>query len=183
MDVSKRFFPIDLIQKQQQTDSKLGSIEQVQFPPELLAGRTLAAVAVERLPPFFSQAALSTSQIFSDLANIMKSPLQLKRDPSFDSKKHLAFKPPSKVYSMNEIKLKDSPLSSFAVSEPFQLFTLEAVERMREEIFKPVVLENYKYSSNLAAAQLRYVSISTNLQIFSASPSKPQHLSRRYLYC
>lgn len=155
MDTSKRFLPVDLNQKQQQNDSMFEPLEQVQFPPELLAGKTMAAAAVERLPPFLSQAAHSTSQVFSDLANMMKSPLQLKNDSSFDPKKHLEFNPPSKVYSMNDIKLKNSPLSSFAVSEPFQLFTLEAVERMREEIFKPVVLENYKYSSNLAAAQLR----------------------------
>ena len=155
MDMSKRFFPVDLNQKEQQNDSMYEPLEQVRLPPELLAGKTMAAVAVERLPPLLSQAARSTSQVFSDLANMMKSPLQLKNASSFDAKKHLQFIPPSKVYSMNDIKLKNSPLSSFAVSEPFQLFTLEAVERMREEIFKPVVLENYKYSSNLAAAQLR----------------------------
>ena len=155
MEIPKSFFPVNLNQKQQQNDSMFEPIERVQFPPELLAAKAMAAVAVERLPPLLSQAARSTSRVFSDVAEMMKSPLQLKDDSSFVAKKHLAFSPPSKVYSMNDIKLKDSPLSSFAVSEPFQLFTLEAVERMREEIFKPVVLENYKYSSNLAAAQLR----------------------------
>lgn len=55
---------------------------------------------------------------------------------------------------MSDLKLKDSPLSSFAVSEPFRLFSPSAVQRMREEIFQPQV-QKYQVSSNLAAAQLR----------------------------
>ena len=86
-----------------------------------------------------------------DLANMVKTQRHAKTE--FDPKKHLAYSPPSKVYSMSDIKLKDSPLSSFAVSEPFRLFSPAAVERMREEIFQPQVMENYKYSSNLAPAQ------------------------------
>ncbi|KAL9129910.1 MAG: hypothetical protein Q9217_001758 [Psora testacea] len=73
----------------------------------------------------------------------------------FDPKKHIDFKPPSKVYSMSDIKLADSPISGFAVSEPFQLFTPEAVQCMRAEIFKPKVMNNFQYSSNLAHCQLR----------------------------
>ncbi|KAG8525468.1 uncharacterized protein KY384_009112 [Bacidia gigantensis] len=73
----------------------------------------------------------------------------------FDPQKHIDFKPPSKCYTMNDIKLRDSPLSGFAVSEPFQLFTPEAVKRMRAEIFSPEVMENFSYASNLAECQLR----------------------------
>lgn len=73
----------------------------------------------------------------------------------FDPKKHIDFKEPSKTFSMSDLKLKDSPLSSFGVSEPFQLFTPEAVQLMRTEIFKPEVMENFQYSSNLASCQLR----------------------------
>lgn len=50
---------------------------------------------------------------------------------------------------------KDRGVSPIAVSQPFQLFTEEAVHEMRREIFKPEVLENCKYSSNIAACQLR----------------------------
>lgn len=73
----------------------------------------------------------------------------------FAPEKHIDFKEPSRTYSMSDIKLKDSPLSSFAVSEPFQLFTSEAVQLMRNEIFKPEVMDNFQYSSNLASCQLR----------------------------
>ena len=74
---------------------------------------------------------------------------------AFNPEQHITYKPPAKIYSMHDIKLQDSPISSFAVSEPFQLFTPEAVRRMRAEIFKPEVTKNFQYSSNLAQCQLR----------------------------
>ena len=74
----------------------------------------------------------------------------------FDPKKHLAFVPPKKTYTMEDIKLpRDTGVSPFAVSEPFQLFTEEAVRRMRAEILSREVWENCQYSSNLAQCQLR----------------------------
>jgi len=77
-------------------------------------------------------------------------------DTSFDPKKHIDYKPPSKTYTMSDLKLPEGTgVSPFAVSEPFQLFSQEAVQRMRAEIFKPQVLEKYQYSSNLAKCQLR----------------------------
>ena len=120
----------------------------------------MATAAVDELPRLISHAAHATSKIISQLTTDFKIPHQLNHDSldsnddSFDPKKHVTFTPPSKTLSMSDIKLKDSPLSSFAVSEPFQLFSPEAVKRMREEIFQPQV-KKYQVSSNLAAAQLR----------------------------
>lgn len=74
----------------------------------------------------------------------------------FDPKKHLNFTPPAKTLNMSDLKLPEGTgVSPFAVSDPFQLFTQEAVQRMRAEIFSKEVLENCKYSSNLAQCQLR----------------------------
>lgn len=74
----------------------------------------------------------------------------------FDPKKHLDFTPPANILTMSDLKLPEGTgVSSFAVSDPFQLFTQEAVQRMRAEIFSKEVLENCKYSSNLAQCQLR----------------------------
>ena len=74
----------------------------------------------------------------------------------FDPKKHLNFTPPAKTLTMSDLKLPEGTgVSPFAVSDPFQLFTQEAVQRMRAEIFSKEVLENCKYSSNLAQCQLR----------------------------
>ena len=75
---------------------------------------------------------------------------------SFDPKKHIDFTPPANILTMSDLKLPEGTgVSPFAVSDPFHLFTQEAVQRMRSEIFSKEVLKNCKYSSNLAQCQLR----------------------------
>ena len=74
----------------------------------------------------------------------------------FDPAKHLDFKPPEKVWTMQDIGLPENTgVSSVAVSEPFKLFTEEAIGHMRAEVLSKDVLEKCQYSSNLAKAQLR----------------------------
>ena len=74
----------------------------------------------------------------------------------FDPKVHLNFKEPSRIYSMADLGLpEDTGVTPFAVTEPFSLFTEEAVHRMRAEILTDKVFENCKYSSNLSQCQLR----------------------------
>lgn len=74
---------------------------------------------------------------------------------SFDPETHLNFKSPSKVFTMEELGFQDVGVSPNAVSEPFQLFTLEAIRQMRAETLRPEVFENCQYNSNLAKGQLR----------------------------
>ena len=75
---------------------------------------------------------------------------------AFDPEKHLNFAPPAKVFTMKDIGLPEhTGVSPLAVSEPFPLFTPEAVMRMREEVLSHDVLTKCQYSSNLAQAQLR----------------------------
>ncbi|EOD48022.1 hypothetical protein UCRNP2_5239 [Neofusicoccum parvum UCRNP2] len=82
--------------------------------------------------------------------------VEKKAGSEFSPSKHLGYKEPEQIWSMEEIGYpKDKGVSPIAVSQPFQLFTEEAVHEMRREIFKPEVLENCKYSSNIAACQLR----------------------------
>ena len=69
----------------------------------------------------------------------------------FDPSRHLAYKPPSKVYTMKELGFsEEAGVSPIAVSEPFPLFTPEAVFRMRAEVLSKEVMANCQYSSNLA---------------------------------
>lgn len=76
--------------------------------------------------------------------------------PAFDPARHLAYHQPPKTLTMAEIGYpEDAGISPIAVSEPFQLFTEEAVQIMRAEILNPEVMSKHKYSSNLAACQLR----------------------------
>lgn len=74
----------------------------------------------------------------------------------FDPKRHMAFKIPSKTLTMEDLGYPDDTgVSPVACSEPFQLFTPEAIQAMRAEIFKPEVREKCTYSSNIGACQLR----------------------------
>ncbi|KAH8648578.1 hypothetical protein BX600DRAFT_502965 [Xylariales sp. PMI_506] len=74
----------------------------------------------------------------------------------FDPKRHLAFKEMPKVHTMKELGLpEDTGVSPVAVSDPFPLFNKEAVMRMRDEVLSSEVLNNCRYTSNLAKCQLR----------------------------
>ena len=57
---------------------------------------------------------------------------------------------------MRDIKLPENTgVSPMAVSEPFLLFTEEAIHRMRSEVLSKEVWDNSQYSSNLSQSQLR----------------------------
>ena len=74
----------------------------------------------------------------------------------FDPAKHIDFKPPAKVHTMADLSFPDGTgVSPCAASEPFPLFTPEAIHRMRAEIMSKEVWDNCQYSSNLAKCQLR----------------------------
>lgn len=73
----------------------------------------------------------------------------------FTPEKHLNYQAPSKVWTMKEIGFENKGVSPVAVSEPFPLFTKEAIQQMRAEVLSKPVLDNCQYSSNLAQCQLR----------------------------
>lgn len=87
---------------------------------------------------------------------IQEATLNLQSTETFNPEKHINFTPPSKIYTMLDIGLpEDTGVSAVAVSEPFPLFTAEAIYRMREEVLSEAVWNNCQYSSNLAQCQLR----------------------------
>jgi hypothetical protein len=74
----------------------------------------------------------------------------------FDPQKHLAFQEPSDILTMKDIGYADDVgVSPVAVTQPFQLFSPEAIRIMRTEIAKPEVKDNHRFASNIANAQLR----------------------------
>ncbi|KAL4944914.1 hypothetical protein BDV06DRAFT_219849 [Aspergillus oleicola] len=75
---------------------------------------------------------------------------------SFEPSKHLEFTPPSKVHTMKELGYaEDRGVSPIGVSEPFPLFSAEAIQQMRKEVLSDEVFEKWSYSSELAQCQLR----------------------------
>lgn len=74
----------------------------------------------------------------------------------FDPSKHLAYVEPAYIHTMEDLGFPASRgVSPVAVSEPFPLFTGEAVDIMRSEILSKEVQEKYTYSSDIAAKQIR----------------------------
>ncbi|KAM5354745.1 hypothetical protein ACJ41O_001392 [Fusarium nematophilum] len=76
------------------------------------------------------------------------------REP-FSPEKHLAYQPPSKIVTMKEIGLEGHGISPNAVSEPFPLFSQEAIKQIRAEVFSAPVLENCQYSSTFNKNMVR----------------------------
>lgn len=74
----------------------------------------------------------------------------------FNSEKDIAFSPPQKIYKMTDIGYTDTTgISPIAASEPFQLFSKDAIERFRSEIFQPDVMANCRYTGDLGVFMLR----------------------------
>lgn len=86
---------------------------------------------------------------------VVRQGLQVSSE-KFDPARHLNYKPPSKVHTMEELGFDQGVgISPVAVSEPFPLFTQEAVMKFREEILNEEVITKFKISSNLSHCQLR----------------------------
>ncbi len=94
----------------------------------------------------------STSTVSRALSKMAPN---ISRQLAFDPAKHLKFEPPQKIWTMSEIRMAEKGVSPNAVSEPFPLFTHEAVQQMRAEVLSKPVWENCQYKSNIAQCQLR----------------------------
>ncbi|KAF7547515.1 hypothetical protein G7Z17_g7678 [Cylindrodendrum hubeiense] len=74
----------------------------------------------------------------------------------FNPDTHLAFSDSPKVLSLADVSLpEDAGISHVACSEPFPLFSEEAIGIMRDEIFTTEVWENCLHSTEFAACQIR----------------------------
>ncbi|KAL3463535.1 hypothetical protein BJX64DRAFT_298905 [Aspergillus heterothallicus] len=73
----------------------------------------------------------------------------------FDPERHLNYQPPRSIYTMEQIGLKGHGISPHAATEPFPLFTQEAIAQMRAEIFSEEVLAECQYSSTFNKNMVR----------------------------
>ncbi|TVY14862.1 hypothetical protein LARI1_G006696 [Lachnellula arida] len=81
---------------------------------------------------------------------------QTSSGPLFIPSKHLAYDEPKHIHTMEDIGYSAANgVSPMAVSEPFRLFSEEAVDVMRDEIFNVEAGDEYTYASNIAPKQLR----------------------------
>ncbi|KAF4972580.1 hypothetical protein FSARC_853 [Fusarium sarcochroum] len=73
----------------------------------------------------------------------------------WNADQHLAFEPPQNIVTMKEIGLEGHGVSPNAVSEPFPLFSKDAMLQMRAEVFSKPVLEDCRFTSDLIAEVIR----------------------------
>lgn len=74
----------------------------------------------------------------------------------FDPEKHLIYNGIPKRHTMEELSFPPNQgISSIAVSEPFELFSKEAVKHIRNEVLSDDVWDNCRFASSIAACQLR----------------------------
>lgn len=74
----------------------------------------------------------------------------------FNPKQHLAFEEPESVLMMTDIGYsEDTGISPVAVSQPFPLFSTEAVQKFRDECLSDDVFAHNMFKSNIAACQMR----------------------------
>jgi hypothetical protein len=106
--------------------------------------------------PILESSASSKRKYSSDTLLISMSTMPPPEKMAFDPQEHLNFASPSKIFTMKDLGLAENTgISPVAVSEPFQLFTPAAIQRMRAEVLSTQVWENCQYSSNLSQCQLR----------------------------
>jgi hypothetical protein len=98
----------------------------------------------------------SSTNSFLDQAAAVEEGQMAQDSPRFDPNRHITFEEPSDILMMKDIGYaEDVGVSPVAVTQPFQLFSPEAIRIMRSEIARPEVKEDHHYASNIANSQLR----------------------------
>lgn len=73
----------------------------------------------------------------------------------FEAAKHLNFEPPNRIITMEELGLGGCGISPNAVSDPFPLFTEDAVKQIRAEVFSDESLEHCQFASTFCKNMVR----------------------------
>ncbi|KAM5357111.1 hypothetical protein ACJZ2D_016602 [Fusarium nematophilum] len=74
---------------------------------------------------------------------------------TFTAGRHVCFEPPQRIYTMREWGYDGQGVSPVAGSDPFPLFTPEAVQQARREIFSEAVLDSCQFASTFTKNQVR----------------------------
>ncbi|KAL4973057.1 hypothetical protein BDW66DRAFT_162377 [Aspergillus desertorum] len=106
-------------------------------------------------PTVIGPATKKATKPSSELPQSLIQEAKVAMKEEFDPERHLKFQPPQYIYTMEQIGLKGHGISPHAASEPFPLFTQEAIAQMRAEIFDEKVLADCQYSSTFNKHMVR----------------------------
>lgn len=73
----------------------------------------------------------------------------------FNAREHLNFQSPHRIVTMEELGLQGCGISPNAVSDPFPLFTEDAVKQIRAEVFSEESLEHCQFASTFCKNMIR----------------------------
>ncbi|KAI1862753.1 uncharacterized protein JN550_010090 [Neoarthrinium moseri] len=108
-----------------------------------------------KAPPVVGPRTTKARRPIVDIPEFMINEARSTSVDKWDPSKHMAFKAPAAIYTMKEIGLEGQGISPHAVSEPFPLFTREAIMQMRREIFSDPVMKNCRFGSDFIANMVR----------------------------
>lgn len=116
---------------------------------------TATALPVVAPPAVIGPKTKRATRPMSQLPQHLIEEARVPKKVPFDPGEHLNVVQPERLYTMEEIGLEGQGISPIAASEPFSLFTPEAIQQMRAEIFSDAVLEKCQYSSDFAKNMIR----------------------------
>lgn len=106
-------------------------------------------------PTVTGPATKKATRLTNQLPQSLIDGTRIENKETFDAERHANFQAPSKVYTMKEIGLEGHGVSPIAASEPFRLFTEDAIKQMRAEVFSEPVLEGCQFSSTFNKNMIR----------------------------
>ncbi|KAK1144207.1 hypothetical protein N8T08_005620 [Aspergillus melleus] len=80
---------------------------------------------------------------------------KVEKKVAFNPDTHLVYQPPEKIHLMKELGLEGAGISPNAISEPFPLFSEDAIRQMRAEIFSEPVLADCQFASTFCTNMVR----------------------------
>ncbi|KAK2609154.1 hypothetical protein QQS21_002236 [Conoideocrella luteorostrata] len=80
---------------------------------------------------------------------------KLTKREDFDASTHLNFQAPKNIISMKDIGFEGHGISPNAVSEPFSLFTPEAIQQIRAEVFGDEAVRDCQFTSTFSKYMIR----------------------------
>ena len=80
---------------------------------------------------------------------------KVEKKVAFNPDTHLVYQPPEKIHLMKELGLEGAGISPNAISDPFPLFSEEAIRQMRAEIFSEPVLADCQFASTFCTNMVR----------------------------
>ena len=113
------------------------------------------AATIEMPPAITHNAAKKAIRSTAALPESLLEQARATKPERFDPVKHVRFEQPEKIWTMEDVGFPGKGISTTAVSAPFPLFTQDAVNQMRAEVFSERVLTECRFKSGFVKDTVR----------------------------